>query len=206
MGGVMDLPEEARKMGAPPNWSPYVIVPDLEATCAKAAELGGSVFVPPHVIPNVGTIAVLADPQGAVFYLFKAAGDAPGHDNRKGPGEVSWHELATTDHEAALGFYGKLFGWTKGEAMSMGPAGVYQLFGRGEQILGGMFNKTEDFPGPCRWVMYFNVEDIDAAVELVRSIAGVVLMDVMEVPGGEFVAHCTDPQGAHFALHAYTRK
>ena len=58
--------------GVPNHWHVYFAVDDADATAAKAGELGGSVVVPPFDTP-VGRIAVLADPQGAVFSILKPA-------------------------------------------------------------------------------------------------------------------------------------
>ena len=205
-GGIMDLPEAVRAMGVPPNWTPYVVVHDLEETCARVTELGGKVIHPPTSIPNVGSFAVLTDSQGAVFYLYRAAGEAPGHDDPKGPGEVSWHELATNDQAAAFAFYEALFGWKKMDAVDVGgDASVYQIFGRGELALGGMYNKKGQ--SCCMWLLYFKVEDINAAVERVKAAGGTVQRGVTKIPDMcDLVAHCTDPQGAVFALHACTKK
>ena len=208
VAGAMPLPEHLRAMNVPPHWMAYVTVADPAETCAKATELGGKVVLEPMLIPNVGTIAVLSDPQGACIALYTSLGDAFGHENRKGHGEVTWHELATSDYEAAFNFYEKLFGWNKKSTMDMGPecGGIYLCFGRDDKTVGGMFNTSQMFPGPSRWVIYFNVDDIDATIARVKEHGGTVRMDVMEVPGGEFAAQCVDPQGAEFALHAYTRK
>jgi predicted enzyme related to lactoylglutathione lyase len=46
---------------------------------------------------------------------------------------------------------------------------------------------------------------VDAAVEFVRVHGGTVLHGPKEVPGEDRVAQCTDPQGAHFALHSTAR-
>ena len=42
----MDLPEEARKMGATPRWMGYVGVNDVDATADRIKRLGGAVYVP----------------------------------------------------------------------------------------------------------------------------------------------------------------
>ena len=55
----------------PPHWQPYVAVEDVDATTAKAKELGGSVLAEPMDVPTVGRIAVLRDPQGATFGIIK---------------------------------------------------------------------------------------------------------------------------------------
>jgi hypothetical protein len=201
IGGVMELPEEARTQGAPNHWLAYVAVPDVEKTVARATQLGGQVLKEPTAIPTVGKFAVLADPQSAVFAVFTAEGDVPGHDGPPAQGEFSWHELATTNYEAAFEFYSDLFGWQKAEAMDMGDAGTYQMYGRGEFPLGGMFNKPAELPFSA-WLHYIRVADVNQAAEHVQRLGGQVLNGPMEVPGGDTIAQCVDPQGAAFALHS----
>jgi predicted enzyme related to lactoylglutathione lyase len=204
VGGVMELPEEARAGGAPPHWLPYVGTPDVGATLARATELGGTVYVPPTDIPDVGQFAVLADPQGAVFAVFKPAGEHPTPPGPGQNGDFSWHELATTDYEAAFTFYQDLFGWEKTDAMDMGEAGMYQMYGLpgSEHPLGGMFSKPPEMPGPAAWLCYTTVADVTPASERVKELGGQVLNGPMEVPGGDMIAACMDPQGAMFALHS----
>ena len=57
-------------------------------------------------------------------------------------------------------------------------------------------------PGPPFWLYYIRVDDVGAAVERVKSLGGQVLNGPMQVPGGDVVAQCCDPQGGAFALHA----
>jgi uncharacterized protein len=68
VAGCMAAPEG---MQAPPHWLRCVATEDVDATVAKAKELGATAFVEGDDIPNVGRIAVLQDPVGAVFGLFK---------------------------------------------------------------------------------------------------------------------------------------
>jgi len=203
IGGLMELPEEARRGGAPPHWLGYVGVADVDAAAEKAGQLGGCVLVAPQDIPGAGRFAVVADPQGATFALYQTA--APGEETGEppgGPGRFSWHELATTDHEAAFEFYRGLFGWTVHQDMDMGEHGIYRIYGpEGAPPLGGMFTKPAAMPGPPVWVYYATVDDLDAAVERVRQAGGQVVLEPMEVPGGDRIAQCLDPQGAFFALH-----
>jgi predicted enzyme related to lactoylglutathione lyase len=205
VGGVMQLPDEAKQQGAPPHWLAYVAVPSVDDTLRQAERLGAKKLVGPMDIPTVGRIAVLQDPQGAVFAVYTPSGDAPGHDGVPAVGEFSWHELATSDYAAAFEFYTALYGWVKTEAMDMGPGGgTYQMFGRipGRSI-GGMSNKPADQPGPpASWLYYVTVPDVHAKVEQVKQLGGQVLNGPMEVPGGDFVAQCMDPQGAAFAIHS----
>jgi uncharacterized protein len=74
IGGMMQIQPE---MGpVPPNWLPYVMVADCNATADKAAASGGKLMVPPTDIPNVGRFSVIQDPQGAVFAIIKLTGHA----------------------------------------------------------------------------------------------------------------------------------
>ena len=66
--GMMQMPAEAK---APSHWLPYVAVDDVDASLERATELGAQVYCAPTDIPNVGRFAVLADPTGASFAVFK---------------------------------------------------------------------------------------------------------------------------------------
>jgi hypothetical protein len=129
MAGYMLLPEDARRMGAPPHWMTYIGTPDVDATAAQAEDLGARVLKSPTDIPNVGRFSVIQDPQGATFSAFTPNQPPPG-DGKPSLGDFSWHELTTTDWPAALHFYHRLFGWEKAGSMEMGPdIGTYQMFG-----------------------------------------------------------------------------
>jgi predicted enzyme related to lactoylglutathione lyase len=71
-GGMLDmtgqLPAEV-----PPHWLPYFAVENTDKIVARSGELGGSVIMPATDIPTVGRIAILKDPQGAVFAVIKTA-------------------------------------------------------------------------------------------------------------------------------------
>ncbi len=202
VGGVMELPREAVDAGAPPHWLAYIGTPDVDATLARANELGASPIWGPLDVPTVGRMAGVCDPQGAVFAVYTPATPPAEDETPPSQGRFSWHELATTDWEAAWGFYSELFGWVKTDAMDMGEGNMYQMYGRGSFPLGGMYNKPPEVPGPAAWMLYAMVPDVNAAVEAVREEGGQVLNGPMEVPGGDLVAQCMDPQGAAFAVHA----
>ncbi len=200
IGGLMDLPEEVRAMGAPPHWTAYVAVTDVDASAQQAAELGGNILHPPTDIPNVGRFAVIQDPQGAVISVF-APSNPLGDDTPPSTGHFSWHELATSDMEAATEFYRAMFGWSAINDHDMGPIGIYRIYGRGERPLGGMFTKPAEMPGPPMWLYYISVDDLESTLVAVKALGGAVLYGPHEVPGGDLIAQCTDPQGAMFSLH-----
>jgi predicted enzyme related to lactoylglutathione lyase len=198
--GLMNLPEEARRMGAPPSWMGYVAVDDVDATAERVKSLGGAVHVAPSDIPNVGRFSVVADPQGAALALFKSSNPAQDQPAELGaPGRAGWHELFAADWEKAFVFYAELFGWQKADAIDMGPMGTYQLFSAGGSPIGGMFNKPPPVPAPF-WLYYVSVGDFDAAAERAKAGGGQILNGPMEVPGGSWIVQAMDPQGAMFAL------
>lgn len=201
IGGVMTLPEQAAKAGAPPHWLTYIEVPDTDATVAQATGLGATVLVPAQSIPSVGRFAVLQDPQGAVFALM-AFEASYGEETDPEPMEFSWHELVTTDWKAGEAFYQALFGWEKKSEFDMGPMGTYNIFGRDRFMYGGMYNKPAEMPAPPHWLPYARVESADAAAERAKEAGGTLLHGPMEVPGGDRIAIIMDPQGAAFAVHS----
>ena len=200
IGGVMATPAGS---DAPPQWLGYIGTPDVDQTTARAEALGGKILMKVKEIPTVGKFSVVADPYGAVFLPFTPyppSTPPPPPPTCPAAGDFTWHELITTDVQGALRFYGELFGWTADKAMDMGPAGIYQLYKVGEKQLGGIYLKPKEMPGPPRWLYYIRVADLEAAMEKTRAGGGQVLMGPHEVPGGDRIAVCLDPQGANFAL------
>jgi predicted enzyme related to lactoylglutathione lyase len=203
LAGLMALPEEAKKMGAPPNWLTYIGTNDVDDTARLAVSLGGTVLKKPEDIPGTGRFAVLQDPQGAAFGLYKS-NQPPGPDAVPAVGDFSWHELATTDAKAAFSFYQRLFGWEETSSMDMGEMGTYQMFGQSKQgrTLGGLFNKSSQMPGPPAWLAYIKVPDARKSAEAIKKAGAKVINGPMEVPGGDWIAQGMDQQGAMFAVHS----
>ncbi|MFD2263177.1 VOC family protein [Lacibacterium aquatile] len=201
IGGLMALPEAAKAQGAPPGWMGYIAVDDVDAETKKVQSKGGKVYQPPVDIPNVGRFSVVADPQGAPFYLFKGSNEPPPPYPPMAPGNISWHELHAGDREPAFAFYADMFGWQKSDALDMGPeAGIYQLWSyNGGDAVGGMMTKMPTLPMPF-WLYYIGVPDIDVAIETVKANGGTILFGPQEVPGDAWVINALDPQGAMFAL------
>ena len=205
LGGVMKLPEEAKKMGAPPNWMSHVQVKDVDSTAALAGKLGGRVYKEPTDIPTIGRFAVIADPQGAAIMIFKPTRAMELHDQSK-QGEFCWRELLTSDSAAASTFYSEIFGWKILQEMDMGPMGIYRIFGLGERRLGGMMTTPKDSPMPPMWLYYTETSDLDAAIGRATQRGAKIMNGPMDVPGGGRIAQLTDPQGAAFALHQSPKK
>ncbi len=189
--------EEEIAEGTPPGWLGYVSVEDVGATIAEYEAEGGRAACAPRTIAEVGTFAVVLDPQGAALGLL-----TPDFDTTlppmMTPGSIGWHELWTSDPVAGFDFYAARFAWIRDQAFPMPGIGDYQLFATDRGAIGGMM-RVERAPRPF-WLFYFAVNDIDAAVERVKAAGGDVRLGPTEVPGGAFIVQGTDPQGIHFAL------
>jgi hypothetical protein len=205
VAGLMAIPEEVAQNGGHPAWLGYVAVDDVDTAAQALVAAGGTLHRPPFTIPGIIRIAVVADPQGAMFYLGRGLSAEGPPDHAPGtPGTVGWHELYAADIDTVFPFYEKLFGWTKAESIDMGPMGKYQLFNIGGAMAGGMMNRPPQVPRPV-WGYYFVVPALDAAMARTQAAGGEVLMGPQQVPGGSWIAQCRDPQGGHFAMVAPAR-
>lgn len=194
----MELPPEATRMGATPRWMGYVGVDDVDVTADQFRQRGGAVYVPP-VNSNIGRISVVADPQAATMAV--VTGLKYGQRRTTGldqVGHVGWHELLAADAKSAFAFYAGLFGWQKAGAQP-DAANAYRMISVGDIAIGGVFTKPPEVPVPA-WLYYFNIGDVEAAAKRAKSAGGKVMDGPIELPGGNWIVRCADPQGAVFAL------
>ncbi len=191
-----------------PVWNTYVTVDDADASAAKATEAGGNVIMDPFDVLDAGRMAVIADPAGAVLSVWQPM-QQPGAGIVNEPGAMSWNELATRDPEGSKGFYGELFGWT-GSDSDMGgfQYTMWQLPSSPEGSgVGGMIPMAGDqWPEhvPPHWMVYFAVEDTDAAAEKAKELGGKVVVEPFDTPAGK-AAVLNDPSGAAFSVIALSQ-
>lgn len=202
-GGVLPITPDMQEHGAKSGWLGYINVEDVDATAASIRSAGGKVWMEPFDIPGIGRIAMVADPQGAPFYVMKPI--PPANDpnaksdvfSRSAVQRCGWNELSTTDEKAARQFYGDQFGWTSDNFMPMGEMGEYRFFDHNSDQIGAVFNTPDGRP---RWRFYFRVPSIAAAKEAIEKGGGSVATGPMQVPTGDWIVVGFDPQGAEFAL------
>jgi predicted enzyme related to lactoylglutathione lyase len=195
IGGLMAMPREAGITR--PVWLGYVHVADVDATVTAAQGDGAQLCVPPTSIPGVGRFAMLLDPQGAAVYAM-APEQGSSESFADKVGHCQWNELVTTDAVAAVDFYVKHFGWQKGDAMSMGPLGLYQFLVGGGQRFGAAMKRS--LGARPIWRYYFGVDDIDRATRAIQSGGGKLLNTPDKVPSGNYAVAAVDPQGAEFGI------
>lgn len=188
--------------GMPVQWLAYFAVEDVDTVASRAVSAGGRQYVPPTDIPGIGRFAVLGDPQGVAFAVMRGM---DGGESRAfqdcAAGHCQWNELATTDQAAAFAFFGRLFGWEKGDAMQMGDEGEYRFISHAGKTIGAMMTRKATDPPPG-WTFYFGVPDIEVAHKAIMANGGTVHLPPSPIPGGGQIVVAADPQGAGFGLVA----
>jgi hypothetical protein len=204
-GGVLRLSPDMQQHGARPLWLGYLSTPDVDGQLSAIVAAGGKVQMPATDLPNVGRIAMVADPQGVPFYLMTPV-PPPGEPDatsdvfdRHAPQRVNWNELASPDLAASKAFYSRHFGFEFNESMNMGPMGDYCFIDHHGQRLGAVMQR-QDERQPAVWLFYVGVPSIAAATRTIEANGGKILMGPHEVPTGEWIVIATDPAGAGFGL------
>jgi uncharacterized protein len=177
----------------PPHWNCYVTVADVDATAARAGELGANVIAPPFDVLDAGRMAAFVDPQGAILSIWQAKENI-GAGLVNAPGALAWNDVVTPDVAGSTAFYTSLFGW---EVEEIAP-GEYWSISNGGRRNGGIVPMIPE--GHPTWNLYFGVEDVDAAITAAEEGGGGKVMGPMDVANGGRFAILRDPQGAVFSV------
>ncbi len=181
-------------------WTTYLWVDDLDATTERARAAGSTVLADPMDVMTFGRMAVIADPGGAAVSLWQA-GEHKGAGLVNEPGTLCWNELMTRAADESLEFYKAVVGLTGNKADIDGPD-YYELALPGGRAVAGLMPMVgDDWPPelPNHWMVYFAVEDADAAVSRCVELGGATDVAPTEIPPGRF-ASLSDPQGGHFSI------
>ncbi len=206
--------------GAPPmaTWNTYIWVENADETASKATEAGGKAVVEPFDVMDAGRMAVLGDPEGAVFCVWQAK-QHKGARIVNEPGSLNFNGLNTRDAESAKRFYGSVFGW---QTLTL-PGGfeLWTLPGYGDYLerdnpgirqrvaeMGGtpgfedvvasiqpIADEQQDVP--AHWSVQFMVDDADAIAQKATELGGKVLVPPFDAPWAR-ITGIADPGGAAF--------
>ena len=189
--------QEPAQQGVPAHWLSYISVASANEVARRAKELGGTALMDPFDVLDVGRMAMVQDPAGAVVALWEPRSHA-GAAIAGEPGSICWNELATTDTARAGRFYTSLLGWAA-EARAMG-ATAYTTFTDQGAPRGGMMAIAPSWGRvPPHWLVYFAVSDVEGQTALAQSLGGSVRMPPADAPGVGRFSVLADPQGAVFA-------
>jgi len=179
------------------KWLSYMSVEDVDRAAIAVEQNNGSIYMKPKDLPNRGRVAVVMDPEGALFALVTASGGDP---IDRGFIENYWmgSELWTRDLDAALNFYQVLAGYQV-LPVDMGGASKYHLLVKDDEIRAGAVRILWDRVKP-NWVPYIAVADVASVAEKAERLGGRVLIKPdQEIREGR-VAIIADPSGAVFAI------
>jgi predicted enzyme related to lactoylglutathione lyase len=205
--------------GAPPMamWNTYIWVDSADETAAKVRDAGGRVVMEPFDVMDAGRMAVLADPEGAVFNVWEAK-ESKGAQIVNEHGSLNFNGLATRDPEAAKVFYGTVFGW---KTLDLGFGSMWTLPGYGDHLEEGTPGlreqmaqmdapegfidvvaainpiADEDSDTPPHWNVTFAVDDAEATAAKAKELGGEVIAGPFDAPWTR-LAVIKDPQGATF--------
>lgn len=208
--------------GAPPQavWNTYISVDDADEAAARAREANGSILSEPFDVLDAGRMAVLADPEGAVFCVWQA-GEHRGARIVNEPGSLNFNVLNTRDPAAAKPFYGSVFGWT---TLDLGTGEFWTLRAYGdylEELTPGTRERTAELGAagfenvvaaitpiaggddtPAHWGVTFSTADADATAAKATELGGTVLVAPVDAPYSRLTV-LRDPQGATFSATAF---
>ena len=198
VGALYQLNEEMKSAGVPPHWMSYVAVASADESAAKAKEAGATLMKEPFDVMDVGRMAVVQDPTGAVFCLWQA-GANPGVKIYNVPNSLAWNELSTSDTDKAGEFYSTLFGWTR-NVQQFGPM-TYTTFRNNDRPAGGMYKPGPEMGNiPPHWLPYIAVDDCDSTLAKANELGAKTLSPPMDIPDTGRFAVFQDPQGAVIAI------
>jgi hypothetical protein len=205
VGAAYTLRAEQRSQGVPAHWNLYVAVESADSAAARAIELGAKVLAPPFDVFDIGRMAVLQDPTGAVFSIWQAKRHS-GFGIKGVPGTFCVADLSTSDQESAGRFYEQLFGWRIGKEDENPAHNYYHLFNHDEFIGGILPPAFRDPAAPPYWQIYLQVSDCDAIAAKAKNLGAQLYMPPMPVEDIGRMAVLADPQGAAFAIFEAARR
>jgi len=179
------------------QWLSYMSVEDVDRASMIVEQNNGSIYMRPKDLPNRGRVAVVIDPEGALFAMVTATGGDP---TDQGFIENYWmgSELWTTNLDAALKFYHMLVGYEL-QLVDVGTNSKYHLLVRDNEIRAGVVSIPWDNVKP-NWIPYITVKEVASIVSKAERIGGYVLIEPDQKIRKGGVAIIADPFGAVFAI------
>jgi predicted enzyme related to lactoylglutathione lyase len=174
------------------RWLGALSVANVDAAVSSVRKGGGTVIDEPVDVRGRGRMAVVSDPEGALFVLLRSEnGDPP--DTAPGSGELAWMELWTHDPDRAVDFYGPLAGWRDASVEIRGES--QRILKAGDRPRAGLF-AIPWAEVEANWLPYLLVDDVDASVTRAVELGGTLLLRDASA------AILQDPTGAAFTVYS----
>ncbi|WP_102159803.1 VOC family protein [Zhihengliuella halotolerans] len=181
----------------PTDWTVHLSTDDLAKAVNRTTASGGRILFDPMQIGELGRVAIVAAPSGASLGIWQAE-SFDGFEQPLTDGTPVWFEEMSTSFEADRDFYASVFGW-ENQMMEGGLA--YATNWPQDAATAGLCDASEIFPSGTEpyWRIYFQVADVDAAMEQVTTLGGTVLDGADDSPFGR-LATVADPHGNAFQI------
>jgi predicted enzyme related to lactoylglutathione lyase len=116
------------------------------------------------------------------------------------PGVPCWVDTNQPDPEAAVAFYGGLFGWEFEDVMPSSSSGKYFVARLRGGDVAAVATQPEGAPPMAVWNTYVWVESADDAASRVQDAGGRLVIAPFDLAEAARIAVCTDPEGAAFRV------
>ena len=182
-----------------PAWNIYVVVNDIEAAVKSVQQNSGTVVLDATDVDRAGRVAVIEDPTGCQTTLWQP-NEFGDRLIRAEVGAVTWFEHVSTDRKGSVEYFEKVLGVATATKPMDGLDGYTTWVVDGIEVA-GMFQWPDEMIAdgvPSMWFVYFQVSDLDAAVDYVESNGGKAMAEAPVINAvGRFIV-LRDPQGADF--------
>lgn len=182
------------------TWKPFLATDDIERTLEVAGGHGATVHAPAMAIEDLGSQAVIGDPSGAVIGIWQP-GSFSGFTVINEPGAVLFVAIDVHDYRSQITFYREVFGWQPVEEEVDGHHYAGFMDAETGRPLAGIGDEVENLePGEePGWGIFWQCDDLEAAVSRVRSLGGTVIKPPDDGGLGRS-ARVADSTGARFWL------
>ena len=206
IGGMVDQ-TQLQSQNDISQWINSISVADVDAAVAILKDTGGQVITAPVDLAERGRLAVVTDPQAALFTLLQTNDQDPLDDAAVSIGDFLWDELWTEDINAASGFYTQLAGYADEDSLVQDDLvnTRYRVLRSQDKPRAGILKMPVDGLSPI-WVSYLRVADaasLDAIIARVEALGGTILLDPQDREIGGRVALIAGPSGAGIALQTW---
>lgn len=180
--------------GGQGQWVTYFSTSDIERTAERVKDNGGNVFVPPMQVMDVGWMALVMDPTGAVHGLWQPI-TFPGFEVVYEPNSLGWFDHVSEDAQKAAKYYENVLG----NGIEPDSQENMTILRRGEQWFASL-TQEESANQPPQWTPVFVVESLDRTKEQVKELGGTIVIDEIAVPGSAISIFQDPVVGSHVTV------
>jgi predicted enzyme related to lactoylglutathione lyase len=183
------------------RWINYIAVTDIGAALSIIAKAGGVVRAPARDFPQIGSLAIFTDNEGApVGLIHSSSGDSA--DNEPGLGDWNWFHLAARDPQAAADFYRQVFNYDVTPDSRMGKK-TELLFSSGAFNRAGVSPLADRAGAKPGWLGVVRVANLDETLTTAAALGGEVVVAAHDAALGSRFAVIADPTGGIVGVVEY---